>query len=38
MVLRVDYAQKILTVMDVAQTAVQIMIFVRIENVRLQKN
>lgn len=37
MVLRVAYAQKMLNVMDVAQTVAQIMIFVRIKDVRLQK-
>ena len=36
-VLRVAYAQKMLNVMDVAQTVAQIMIFVRIKDVRLQK-
>ena len=38
MVLRVAYAQKMLIVMDVDQTVVQIMSFVRIKNVRLQKD
>ena len=38
MVLRVAYAQKMLIVMDVAQTVVQTMMFVRIKNVRLQKD
>ena len=37
MVLRAVYAQKRLTAMDVAQTAVRIMISVRIKNVRQQK-
>ncbi len=38
MVLRVVYAQKKLIVMDAAQMAVQTMIFVKIKNVRLQKD
>ena len=38
MVLRVVYAQKMLIVMVVVQTVVQIMSFVKIKNVRLQKN
>ncbi len=37
MVLRVAYAHKMLSVMDVVQMAVQIMIPARIKNVRLQK-
>ena len=36
--LRVAYAQKMLIVMDVAQTVAQIMIFVRINDVLLQKS
>ena len=36
--LRVAYAQRKLIVTAVAQTVVQIMIFVRIKNVRLQKD
>ncbi len=38
MALRVAYAQRKLIVTAVAQTVVQIMIFVRIKNVRLQKD
>ena len=38
MVLRAVYAQKILGVMDVTQIVVRIMIFVKIKNVRLQRN
>ena len=37
MALHVVYAQKMLGVMDVVQTVAQIMILVRIKNVRLQK-